>query len=284
MSFPPIGSHDPPPEEPAPPDPADLDLDTLDEPRPAREGLPPGYRMRHEPHYVDALLSSPRPVVPRESPVVLAAAAREVSSALDGVLRSVGDLTVGGRGLRERLGVELIKAESRRAMTVCDALTVLMVEPALALRPVDLTAAVRAVVDGATFALRLIGSEPRVHLAADVTVRADERWLRALLDSLLLAMSTMVGEGAGWGALEIAVPQPSPGAPTRSVEFVQRRLALPQLALLRFFDGGWAEHPAGPAGALALGAAHRLVALHAGHLSVSGVEGGGCRVTATLPA
>jgi len=284
MSVPPFRSHDSLSDGSPAQDPADLDLDVLDEPRPAREGLPPGYRMRHEPHYVDALLSSPRPSSLRESPAVLAAAAREIASALDGVARSVGDLTLGGRSLRERLGVELIKAESRRAATLCEVLTVLMVEPTLALRPVDLGAAVRSVAAAATFALRLVGSEPCVHVASDVTVRADERWLRAMLDGLLLALSTMVGEGAGWGAVEISVPPASPEAPTRSVEFVQRTLALPQLALLRFFDAGWTEHPAGAAGSLALAAAHRIAALHAGHLSVSTVDGGGCRVTVTLPA
>jgi signal transduction histidine kinase len=282
MSVPPFRPHDALSEGTSPEEPSDFELDGLDEPRPAREGLPPGYRMRHEPHYVDALLSGPRPVPPRESPAVLAAAGREIAAALEGVARSAADLTLAGRSLRERLSVELIKAEGRRASALCDALTVMMIEPTLALRPVDLGASVRAVVEAASFAMRLSGTEPRVHVAAGVTVRADERWLRALLDAVLLAMNALVGSGAPWSTLDVSVPSASEAAP-RCVEVVQRTLALPQLAILRFFDSGWSEHPAGTAGALALGAAHRLAALHSGHLTVAAVEGGGCRVTLSLP-
>jgi hypothetical protein len=71
---------------------------------------------------------------------------------------------------------------------------------------------------------------------------------------------------------------------TRGVEVLQTAVRMPSSMLGRLFDADWAEHPAGPTGAVLLAAARRIAALQGGTLDARPVDGGGCRLVLTLPA
>lgn len=69
----------------------------------------------------------------------------------------------------------------------------------------------------------------------------------------------------------------------RGIDVVQTAVRISPSILGRLFEADWAEHPAGPTGAVFLAAARRIASLQGGTLDVRAV-GGGCRLVLTLPA
>jgi hypothetical protein len=61
-------------------------------------------------------------------------------------------------------------------------------------------------------------------------------------------------------------------------------LQLHEVAVRRFFDGEWRDHPGGAAGALMLAAAQRVARLHGGRIDVEARKPQGCTVTFVVPS
>ena len=210
----------------------DLDREEDEHPLPARqpsapvrEGLPPTYRMRHEAHYVEALVGSRTPVsdappapaapsapiaavptappppseadtlppqasapVTTAAPIPTSAVVPAVTSdgavlagltaSLEAIAASLDDLSRHGRPLRERVALDLARAEVTRARWVTDAAAVLRADPLPALDAVDLAAVCRSVAEAFAPEFRLGGGAAVLSVPAGAApVFGDERLL-----------------------------------------------------------------------------------------------------------
>ena len=276
-----------------------------------REGLPPSYRMRHEPHYVEALVgrSAPAPApasaaaveapavtaepamaaLPPDgtaalAPLSLVAAAVSMAEAFDAIQAALRDVPLRGRPLRDRVAIELARAEATRGRWLADAAVVMQTDPMPALDEVDLVGVLRSVVEALAPESRLSGGAAAIPVPEGVCpVFGDERLLTTAVGASLAAMRDVI-EGRG-DARKVAVTlTPRHDTATRTLEIAQAAVRLPASAYARFFDADWREHPAGASGALLLAAARRIAIAHGGALDIGPVDGGGCRLLLSVPA
>lgn len=292
-------------------DDADSDADDLDRddepvesPPPVREGLPPTYRMRHEPHYVEALVAPPVPAaetatvtlpLPATPVAEPAPAAAVPGDGLAGVIaslqvslasihESLAQLSSRGRPLRDRVAIDLARAEAARARFVADAAAVLQTDPLPSLDEVDLAAVCRAVDDAFAPEYRLAGGAPAVTMPpAAAPVFGDERLLTTAVGGVLAAVRALVEDRGDAARITITLA-PRVDTATRTVEITQSAVRLPIATHARFFDPTWAAHPAGATAALQLAAARRIAEAHGGALEVAATDGGGCRFSLSVPA
>lgn len=265
-----------------------------------REGLPASYRMRAEPHYVEALVDrslaafEPAPVESASAPPVVAgsvtasaaaiAAATALAEAFDTIQATLRDVPVRGRPLRDRVALELARAEATRGRWLADAAVVLQTDPLPALDELDLVALLAGVYEAFGPENRLSGGAGTWPLPAGACpVFGDERLLSTALGALLSAVRALIEDRGDARKVTVSIG-PRRDAAMRTLEVVQRAVRLPVAAHARFFDADWSEHPAGPSGALLLAAARRIAVAHGGHLEVLGLDGGGCRLVLGLPS
>jgi signal transduction histidine kinase len=290
----------------------DLDRDDDDrataaaaERAPVREGLPPTYRMRHEPHYVETLAApavapaapvvpvTPVPVdaAPPPTPEVVAAPVdgladviAALATSIEAIQASLRDLPLRGRPLRERVAIDLARAEAARTRWIADAAAVLRVTPLPSLDEVDLVTVCGAVAAAFAPEYRLAGGEPSTTLpAAPAQVFGDERLLTTAVGSVLSAVRALIEDRGDAGRVSIGLA-PRVDTTMRTLEITQSAVRVPASAHARFFDPAWTAHPAGAAGAVLLAAARRIAEAHGGGLELAVVDGGGCRFSLSLPA
>ncbi|HTM32372.1 MAG TPA: hypothetical protein VL263_13770 [Vicinamibacterales bacterium] len=278
---------------PVPPE-FDPDEDGVPSPRPAREGLPATYRMRAEPHYVEAL-SRPRhepppPAQPPASPRVSTPAERALGSATESLARSVrsiqaslAEVSLEGRSLRDRMLLELGRAEAVRAGWMSEAVAVMLREPLPGLDQVNLGTIVARVAEALALEQRMTG-QSLVWARPDrpVTVFGDERLLTVALAGMVQGLAACAGT-PGLSRVTMRVSPHRDGV-TRGIEVSQTAVRMPATVLERLFDVDWPEHPSGASGAVQLAAARRIASLQGGALDARALEGGGCRLLLTLPA
>lgn len=302
----------------------DLDLDTGDRDdvvpgARVREGLPPSYRMRHEPHYVEALVAHPtaaRPVpavavmdagssepppppLPPDAPsgaappaagapparsASLASAAASLAEAFAAIETALRDVPTQGRPLRDRVSIELARAEATRGRWLADATAVLQSDPMPALDEVDLVGTLRAVIAALGPESRLSGGAAAIPVPAGTCkVFGDERLLTTAVGASLAAMRAVI-EDRGDARKVSVVISPKRESATRTVQISQWAVRVPAAAYEHFFDADWRDHPAGPSGALLLAAARRIALAHGGGLELVPINGGGCCLMLSLPA
>jgi hypothetical protein len=277
----------------------DPDCDYEEEPPSQREGLPPGFRMRHDAHYVEELVSRNRasrldeiedvegdappngdraPATP--SLMSMPAACAEIGRSLDAIgacLRLFPDVP---RSAVERVALDLIEGEVARATWLAQGLSLLDEEPPVANVPVDLPRLVGVV------ARRLApGWERR---GSKLVVESDEDALPARGDATLLGVAI-----AGMVMTLQAQTERVDGAAVRAhvrsesdrvlVEVAQDAVHIPVSWRARLLDVEWTDRPGGRRVALALAAARRVAELHLGTLSVADDEQRGCRLVLSLP-
>jgi len=271
-----------------------------------REGLPPSYRMRAEPHYVEALVERslpasdppvpPPPAVPAPVaapvfelpapplPPSLAAAASSLADAFDAIQAALRDVPLRGRPLRDRVAIELARAEATRGRWLADAALVLQVEPLPALDEVDLLRILAGVFEAFGPENRLSGGAAAMALPqGSCPVFGDERLLTTALGALLAAVHALIEDRGDARKVRVALG-PRREAATRTIEISQTAVRLPAAVYARFFDAEWAEHPAGASGALLLAAARKIALAHGGSLDIAAQEGGGSRLVLSVPA
>jgi len=253
----------------------------------AREGLPASYRMRAEPHYVEALARPPRaeaPPVSERPPVPSVAVSAAIVQAVEAVNEALAALPARGRSLRERVAVELARAEALRARYLAEAVAVLQQEPLPALDLVDLAAVLGGVAAAFGPEQRLTGGAPSINVPdGPFQVFGDERLLTAAIGGLVHAMRALVDDRADPDRVIVRMG-PRHDTVTRTIEVMQTAVRVPITAHARFFDADWMGHPAGPAGATLLAAAHRIAQAQGGTLEVRANEGGGCSLLFSVPA
>lgn len=284
---------------------------------PVREGLPPSYRMRHEPHYVEALVArssapavlptavammepAPEPVpapapaaVPvsasadsGDSPLAasLASAAASLAEAFDAIQAALRDLPTSGRPLRDRVAIELARAEATRGRWLADAAVVMQSEPMPALDEVDLVRVLRGVIAALGPESRLSGGAAAITVPEGVcTVFGDERLLTTAVGASLAAMRAVIEDRGDARKLSVSVSPRRDGS-MRTLEISQWALRLPVAAYDRFFDGDWRDHPGGAAAAMLLAAARRIALAHGGGLDLAPINGGGSCLLLSVPA
>ncbi len=288
-------------------DDADPDL-TAAPPSRVREGLPPSYRMRAEPHYVEAVLDrvltasepAPAPSVaaatpappPVPEPVVaaqatagtLTVAATALADAFDAIQAALRDVPLRGRPLRDRVAIELARAEATRGRWLADAAVVLQVEPLPALDEVDLLRLLGQVFEAMGPENRLSGGAAAMPVpTGSCPVFGDERLLTTALGAMFAGVRALIEDRGDARKVSVTLG-PRREAATRTIEVSQTAVRLPASAYPRFFDADWPDHPAGPSGAMLLAAARKIARAHGGGLEVTPLESGGSRLVLSVPA
>ncbi len=274
-----------------------------------REGLPSSYRMRHEPHYVDALVGRTLPVAgstatvepapvtaepPMHAPALdqvdtvplasLAVATTALADAFEAIRSALRDLPTRGRPLRDRVAIELALAEATRGRWLVDAAVVMQADPMPALDEVDLTRVLRIVIEALGPESRLSGGAAVLAVPEGVNpVFGDERLLTTAVGAAVAAMRAVIEDRGDARKMTVALA-PRRAAATRTIEIAQTAVRVPPSAMARFFDAGWSQHPAGAQGALMLAAAHRIAVAHGGSLDIGPLDGGGCCLMLSVPA
>ncbi len=274
-----------------------------------REGLPSSYRMRHEPHYVDALVGRSVPVAASAAEVVpptvtpeslvsalapeqvaavaaasLAEAATSLAEAFDAIRAALRDLPTRGRPLRDRVAIELALAEATRGRWLADAAVVMQSDPMPALDEVDLARVLRIVFDALGPESRLSGGAAVLSVPETYSpVFGDERLLTSAVGAAVAAMRAVIEDRGDARKMTVTLGPRRPEG-VRTIAIGQSAVRVPASAFARFFDAGWVQHPAGAQGALMLAAAHRIAVAHGGSLEVSPLDGGGCQLVLSVPA
>jgi hypothetical protein len=263
--------------------------------RPVREGLPATYRMRAEPHYVEALAhrrAEPPPAAVTAVPDattnapaerILGEASNSVARAVESIQRSLAELAGEPRSLRDRMLIALARAEAVRAAWLADAFAVLQCEPLPRLDQVNLGAVISKIGEALLPEQRITGQVLALaRTDRPVTVFGDERLLMVAVGGMVQGLAACLG-GAGLGRVALRTTPLRDGT-TRGVEVSQTAVRIPAAVLGRLFDAGWAEHPGGTTAAVLLAAARRIATLQGGTLDARAIDTGGSRLLLTLPA
>jgi hypothetical protein len=259
--------------------------DALGDIRPAREGLPPGYRMRADRHYVDELTSdAPRRQAPRppqqparmERSTELLTSLSEQFTAIEAARRL---LTAEEPTVARRPALDLIEVHTARATWLINATRLVDAEPP---QP-DRRRPVGTVIDDLVeqFApegrLRGIALRARVDDRA-YSMRFDAFALSVGLTGALVALLPLVDVDDD-PALSVSV---SRSISSCTVDVVCRSTKLDAPGGERFFDGTWTMRPGGWPAVLGVRALKRAAEHHGGTI-VCEVQPGDVRLRLTLP-
>jgi hypothetical protein len=255
----------------------------LEEPAPPRQGLPPGFRMRHDRHYVDELMGrrvapAPRPVPRAEEPAPAIPAASERTSdnssrALHAALAAIADrldavtehARAGRRGALPSFD-RALQMELDRAARLARAASALSGEVAIARREVtagDIAArALRAVAQlrrfsGVRFDTSIEGEDVRLAIDASAATQAVTCALEAF--SGLLGSSGDREDDEPVIRLEMKAVQPRPAL---MIEVSAHGVQVTEEAVERFFEPAAAGTD--PEASILLGAAAKIARAHGG--------------------
>jgi hypothetical protein len=281
-----------PPED----DVSDDDEAEADEPPSQREGLPPGFRMRHDAHYVEELLARNRAsrvdAVPtdadseaggdrmREAAAALpmTRACVEVGQSLDAIDACLRLFPRTARPASERAALDMIGAEVCRATWLLQALALLDEDSPVATGPVDLGRVASRVARGLMCGRHhapasLDGNGPGLR------ARGDERLLALALAGMVMALQAAI-EPSDPADVEIRIRT---DADRVVLEAAQEAVRLPASWRRRFLDSAWTERPGGGRVTVALAASRRVAELHRGSLTIADAGQDGSRLVLSLP-
>ena len=267
-------------------EPASSQPSSLDKARPVRQGLPSGYRMRHDAHYVDELESRRRPAeanppalaFPTSIPVTFAL--RDMSQDLEGVASCFALVAAKARPLRERMGLSLARVGVERNMRAFQALRLLLEDPPPEPAPTSLTAILDQAIKGFDEELRLTGM--RISLDAPETamrVEADARMLSLAIQACIGTLVSLVEASTLAERIHISV-RIADGLASCEMRQDAYRLSADQFS--RLTDLEWSERPGGIPAGIGLAAAARIAQAHGGGLDARRTDAGGCVLTLTI--
>ena len=216
-------------------------------------------------------------------PGVPAMAAREIIDSLATIESCLNLFLDRDRPLRERVAVNLVRAEAHRARWLAEAYSLLGGEPAVERKAVNLSGLVGRTLHEIEAEGRL--SNVKLALTIDEPTRAlsaDERLMGLAVAGAAGAMLGLLQE-AGEAVLKVRVST-HPATRLLSIQFSQDLVAPPDV---RRPEPGGRELPDWPGGhgaALGLAVARRVMALHGGQLDIMPGPRGGCSLTLALPA
>ena len=260
--------------------------------KPEREGLPPGYRMRADPHYVE-LLSSPARAerVRAESnrmrddhSQVRAARDRRVLDHLAGDVAAIESaaamLTADATPLARRVSLDLIKAQSARAAWL------LRAQALLAGVASDRVPRAHVIGDVLAAMRDRLGAECRLNGVA-LTVTCESRAAVTLDDTLVTvgvtgAVLSLAGllTGIDNAAVNVEAFVEADGDEDdlQWIEVAQDVVAVPASLKQRFFDADWVDRPGGWLGAIGAAASEAAAVQLGGAINLSTGARRGCTI------
>lgn len=274
-------------------EPADeTSIDQFLEPtRPARQGLPPTYRMRHDAHYIDELESRRRPAeASQTTPAALAFptsipvtfALQDMSQELEGVASCFNLVAARSRPLRERMGLALARVGVQRNMRAFQALRILLEDAAPEMAPLSLNSAVEAAARSFDEELRVTESRIAFDLCdSPLRLTADGRMIALALQACLGTLVSLVEVSGKGGPIQVST-RTADGLATVELRQDVFRLSADQFS--RLADLEWSERPGGTPAGIALAAAARIAQSHGGTLDARRTEAGGCMLIFSVKA
>ena len=268
-----------------------------EEPASARQGLPAGFRMRHDRHYVDELMGARVPsasrVVPHvtePAPAASAAASKDrtdeadraLHTALAAVSQRLDAVRQHAQGGRPSLAASsfdrALQVELDRASRLAHAALVIAGDLTLSRRDVKASdvadRAMRAIAplrrfSGIRFDASVEDASYRIAIDPAAATHAVAGALQAFGD--LVDASRDLDDDVPVVQLRVKGVQPRPAL---MIEIVASGVSLSEETLSAFFEPASACHPAGIEGSLLLGAAARIARAHGGRADVErGVDG-----------
>jgi hypothetical protein len=270
-------------------EPASSPSSSLDKSRPVRQGLPSGYRMRHDAHYVDELetrrgsspaAAGPALAFPTSIPVTFAL--RDMSQELEGVASCFNLVATTARPLRERMGLSLARVGVERNMRAFQALRMLLEDPPPEPASTSLTSLLEQTVGSFDEELRLTGLRISLNVPdAVIRVTADPRMLSLALQACVGTLMSLV-EASNTAHVIHVTARVSDGVASCEMRQDAYRLSADQFS--RLTDLEWSERPGGIPAGIGLAAAARIAQAHGGGLDARRTEAGGCVLVLTLRA
>lgn len=272
---------------------ADFTGSTSNSGKAEREGLPPGYRMRADAHYVDSLTGSraergrdgrnaagddfsrPAPLDRRLFD--------HLSDEVAAIESAAAMLTNERSPLARRVGLDLIKAQSARAawlLRACGLAAGTDADAVVRRRP--LGAILAEVRERASVECRLVGVALEIEAdsesaAADLP---DTAAATGLTGAIMAQLGLLTGiEGA---VIRVRVAAAPGDSAALTVDVVQDAAPLPASAQSRFFDAAWVTRPGGWVAATGAATA-RAAAERLGGTAAVTTERRGCTIRLTLP-
>ena len=266
------------------------DFQAGDSIKPEREGLPSGYRMRADAHYVELLSSTPRTDRPRVEPTrvredhtqVRAARDRRVLEHLSGDVAAIeaaaAMLSAEATPLARRVSLDLIKAQSARASWLLRAQALLgghEADRAPRSRVIgDVLAGVR---DRLAAECRLNGIGLQVTCESRAAVTIDDTLLALGVTGAVLSLAGLLtGLEGAFISVEALVEVDGDEDDLQSIEVSQDTVAVPASLKQRFFDADWVERPGGWFGAIGAAAAEATAVQLGGGVNLSTGSRRGC--------
>ena len=261
---------------------------SMEKTRPARQGLPSGYRMRHDAHYVDELESRRRPTesngpalaFPTSIPVTFAL--RDMSQELEGVASCFNLVAVTARPLRERMGLSLARVGIERNMRAFQAIRLLLEDPPPERTVTSFSAILETTVKSYDEELRLTGV--RITLDAPempIKVTADSRMLSLAVQACVGTLVSLVEASNAADRIHLTA-RISDGAVSCEMRQDAYRLSADQFS--RLTDLEWSDRPGGIPAGIGLAAAARIAQAHGGGLDARRTDAGGCMLILTIRA
>lgn len=242
-----------------------------------REGLPPGFRMRADAHYVD-LLTSRRSEPSRESQrsVPLSHLVEDLTTIQGAAAMLANDTSP----LVRRVSLDLINMHAARAAWRLRAEAVLSGGHRVERRGRRLGALLTQVREGLAPACRLSGAGLDVHATDwDAVVSVDGDVLEVGLIGAVLATLGLVRSDE-WAAVRIhAVEQ---DGELQTIDIAQEEVRLPDGLGRRFFDPAYLDRPGGWAACLGAAAAKAAAKLHGGDATLVTHERRGSTIRLTF--
>jgi hypothetical protein len=259
-----------------------------DSPKPEREGLPAGYRMRADPHYVE-LLSTPaksdrgRGEASRtrdDQPGLRAARDRrlfeQLSEDINAIESASAMLSADPSPLARRVSLDLIKAQSARAGWLLRAHGLSAgADPDPATRTRPMGALLAQLRDRVSAECRLVGLS--LHVATDdqTPVTIDDVSLLVGLTGAVLALAGVAASGDG-GSIRV---QPIVvGGELQAIEITEDGAPLASSGLQRFFDPSWTDRPGGWLAAMGASTARLAAERLGGTASIAALDRRGATV------
>jgi hypothetical protein len=259
------------------------DFQTSDSIKPEREGLPSGYRMRADAHYVELLSASARPERPRadgargrdEHTQVRAARDRRVIEHLSGDVAAIeaaaAMLSAEATPLARRVSLDLIKAQSARASWLLRAQALLAGHDADRVSRSHIIGDVLAGVrDRLSAECRLNGVGLTVTCESRATVTIDDTLLAVGVTGAVLSLAGLLTglEGAAI-RVDALVEVDGDEDDLQSIEISQDAVTVPSSLKQRFFDADWVDRPGGWLGAMGAATAEAAAVQLGGGISLS---------------
>jgi hypothetical protein len=232
-----------------------------------REGLPPGYRMRADAHYVDNLTSrrgergvadGPRPIETPRSDRLLEQLAEDLGT----IEAAAQALAADGARMARRVNTDLIKSQAWRASWALRAHALLGGRHRARLRPRPLGFLLGQIRSGWAAECRLAGVTFDVSASDwNAVVSVDEPMLIAGVSGAIIATLGLIGDT---DEATLTLQATASAGQLRSIDLIQNDVLVTPSEGGRFFDPSWADRPGGWLAGLGASVAKAAAQQHGG--------------------